>query len=135
MGRHTLFSVTVDDVNDTIRIAPRGGLDAASVPGFERVIKACEQELVSTILLDLRNVTSLDSTGLLALQQAWNRSLGDGHPLLLVEAPASVRKVLQVTGIGSVLDKRQPAVSAIGLFSRPWDPSDSPADPGDLRAH
>ena len=135
MGRNTLFSVTVDDVNDTIRIAPRGLLDAATVPRFERVIKACEQEPASAILLDLLHVTSLDSVGVHALRQAWNRSQSNGHRLLLVRAPTSVRKVLEVTGIGSVLDEHEATVSPIGLFTRPWEPSDSSADPGDLRAY
>jgi anti-anti-sigma factor len=135
VGRNTLFSVTVDDEADTIRISPRGVLDTTTVPGFERVVTACEQEPLSTILLDLRNVTSLDSTGLHALQRAWNRSLGNGHRLFVVSAPTSIRKVLELTGIGSALDEREATVSPIGLFTRPWDPSDSPADPGDLRAY
>ena len=135
MGRNTLFSVTVDEINSTIRIAPRGELDVATVPAFERVIKACEQEAASTLTLDLRNVTSLDTTGLHAIQQAWNRSLGSGHRLLLVEPSASVRRVLEVRGIGSFLGEREATVSTIPLSTRPWRPTDAPADPGDLRAY
>lgn len=135
MGRNTLFSVTVDDINRTIRIAPRGELDVTTVPAFERVIRACEQEPASTITLDLRNVTSLDSTGLHAIQQAWSRSLGNGHRLLLVEPSISVRRVLEIRGIGAVLAERQATVSNITLLTRPWKPTDAPADPGDLRAY
>jgi len=135
VGRNTLFSVTVDDINSTIRIAPRGELDVTTVPAFERVIRACEQEPASTITLDLRNVTSLDSTGLHAIQQAWRRSLGNGHRLLLVEPSISVRRVLEIRGIGAVLAERQATVSNITLLTRPWNPTDAPADPGDLRAY
>jgi len=135
VGRNTLFSVTVDDINSTIRIAPRGELDVATVPAFGRVIKACEQEPASTITLDLRNVTSLDSTGLHAIQQAWNRSLGNGHRLLLAEPSASVQRVLEIRGIGSVLGEREATVNAIPLSTRPWKPTDAPADPGDLSAY
>ena len=135
MGRNTLFSVTVDDINRTIRIAPRGELDVTTVPAFERVIRACEQEPASTITLDLRNVTSLDSTGLHAIQQAWSRSLGNGHRLLLIEPSISVRRVLEIRGIGAVLGDRQATVSNITLLTRPWTPTDAPADPGDLRAY
>ena len=42
MGRNALFSVTVDDVRNTIRIAPRGELDGAAVPRFDDVVRACE---------------------------------------------------------------------------------------------
>jgi anti-anti-sigma factor len=134
MGPNALFSVTVDIVNNTIRIAPRGDLDMSTVPGFEYVIRACEQEPASTIMLDLRNVTSLHSTGIRVLRDAWNRSVGNRHRLLFVEASTSVRKVFEVMGIGPVLDGHKATVSPINSFTRAWSLTDPPADPGDLRA-
>jgi anti-sigma B factor antagonist len=117
VGRNALFSVTVDDVNNTIRIAPRGELDMAAVPRFEEVVKACEQEPASTIELDLRDVTFMDSQGLRALLRARKRSLGNGHRLLFVDVSAPVRKVFRMTGMGSVLDEHGATVSPIDLFT------------------
>ena len=117
MGRNALFSVTVDDVNDTIRIAPLGELDMAAVPRFEEVVKACEQEPASTIVLDLGDVTFMDSTGLRALLRARKRSLGNGHRQLFVDVSAPVRKVFGTTGTGSVLDEHDATVTPIDLFT------------------
>ena len=115
MGRTALFSVTVDDGNDTIRIAPRGELDMAAVPRFDEVVRACEQEPAVTIVVDLRDVTFMDSTGLHALLQARNRSLGNGHRLLFVQASTPVRKVFEITGVGSVLDDHGGTVIPLDL--------------------
>ena len=117
MGRDTLFSVTVDDVNDTIRITPRADLDMATVPGFEQVIKACEQEPASTIVLDLRNVMSLDDRGLHALRQARNRSLGNGHRLLFVEASTSVGRALEITAESASSTTTKATVNPLDLFN------------------
>jgi anti-sigma B factor antagonist len=115
MGRTALFSVTVDDVNDTIRVAPRGELDMATVPRFDDVVRACEQEPASTIVVDLHDVTFLDSTGLAALLQARNRSLGNGHRLLFLQASTPVRKVFEISGMGSVLEEHEGTVIPMDL--------------------
>jgi len=115
MGRTALFSVTVDDVNNTIRVAPRGELDMAAVPRFDDVVRACEQEPASTIVVDLHDVTFLDSIGLNALLQARSRSLGSGHRLLFVQASSPVRKAFESTGMGSVLDEHTATVIPMDL--------------------
>src|SRR4029079_16540688 len=117
MGRNALFSVTVDDVRNTIRIAPRGELDGAAVTRVDDVVRACEQEPASTIMLDLRDVTFLDTTGLHALLQAGSLARGNGHRLLFVRVSAPVRKVFGVTGMESVLDEHEATVSPIDLFT------------------
>jgi anti-anti-sigma factor len=115
MGRTALFSVTVDDVDNTIRVAPRGELDMAAVPRFDDVVRACEQEPASTIVVDLHDVTFLDSIGLNALVQARSRSLGSRHRLLLVQASTPVRKAFEGTGMGSALDEHTATVIPMDL--------------------
>jgi hypothetical protein len=53
----------------------------------------------------------------------------------VIEPSISVRRVLESRGIGAVLGERQATVSNITLLTRPWTPTDAPADPGDLRAY
>jgi anti-anti-sigma factor len=134
MAGNASFNVAVDDDSSTIQIAPRGELDMATVPGFEEIIQACEQEPAPTIVIDLRDVSFMDSTGLRALLRARDRSLENGHRLLVVEASDPVRKVFEITGMRSVLDGEETPVSTNEPFTRPWTLIDAPAGPGDLRA-
>ena len=133
MGQNASFLVTVDDRNNVTRVALRGQLDMATVPEFTKVMTACEREPSSTIMVDLRNVTFMDSTGLHAFLQARDRARGNGHQLRFVGASSSVRRVFEVTGMESVLEEHE-AVSTIDRFTRPSRLIDSPANPGDLYA-
>ena len=133
MGANEPFLVSVHDRNGVTRIALQCELDMDTVSEFTVVMTACEQEQASTIMVDLRDVTFIDSSGLRAFLLARGRSLGNGHRLVFVGASASVRKVFEMTGMTSMLDDCE-AVSTIDRFTRPARLTDMPANPGDLYA-
>ena len=64
-----------------------------------------------TVLVDLTEVTFIDSSGLGALVQAHRTAEAQQTRLLLVTSPA-VRRVLQVTGLSEVLDSRDDMAAA-----------------------
>ena len=97
------FAVVVDPQRDVVRVQPRGELDLATTD----VLRDHVQDLVSTgfgrVLLDLRQVTFLDSTGLrLVLElERWSRL--DGWELGVVDGPLEVARVFDLTGMRPVV--------------------------------
>ena len=79
-----------------------GDLDASEVNGFERALLRLEQAHPPLLIVDLRDVTFIDSHGLSALLDAEARARGDGRRIMLTRPPDSVMKVFQIT----LLDQR-----------------------------
>jgi anti-sigma B factor antagonist len=81
----------------------RGELDLATLPVAERAVDRVE-ETTTTLVLDLRKLTFIDSSGLrliLTTAEAWQ---GDSRSLFVVKGPAQVERVLELTGAGARLN-------------------------------
>ena len=63
-----------------------------------------EREDPRHIVLDLRGLTFLDSTGLRSLITADARAREDGRRLTLVQGPAVVQRVFEITGLEGRLE-------------------------------
>ncbi len=57
----------------------------------------------SPVIVDLSDLTFLDSSGITALVMARNRMAEEGNELVLARPHPIVRRVLEVTGLGSWL--------------------------------
>jgi anti-anti-sigma factor len=80
--------------------APASSL-APSQPGsYLTTIAATQQEL---IVIDLRQLTFLDATGVAALVAADRHARGDGRSLAIVKGPPQVQRVLDICGLTEVL--------------------------------
>ena len=78
------------------RVQVGGELDIATAPQLERTLDASQAQLV---VVDLREVTFLDSSGLHAIINAAIRARQDGRRLVLVRVPSNVKRILTLTGI------------------------------------
>ena len=58
---------------------------------------------VTRLIVDLREVTFLDSTGLRTITSADARARKDGHELRIVRGSDQVQKLLHVTGMDKIL--------------------------------
>ena len=91
------FHVETDrDEAGTTTVTVRGDVDMASAPSFSRALD--EVADADHLVVDLREVTFIDSTGLGVLVRA-HRELGDRGPLLVRCNPGPVRRVLEVSGV------------------------------------
>ena len=82
-------------------IRPRGELDLAVSETFETELKNALQSEASAVLLDLREVTFIDSTGIRALLSAVGRSEANGRRLRVTRKTSpAVQRVFDVTGLG-----------------------------------
>jgi anti-sigma B factor antagonist len=90
----------------TAVVAVAGEIDVYTSPSLqERLVEVLKDE-TSSIVLDLSQVTFLDSTGLGVLITALKRCRSAGGDLVLVTAQANVLKVLEITGLNDVFQVR-----------------------------
>jgi anti-anti-sigma factor len=94
----------VESINGVARVALSGDLDMASAPILEAQLTLSEQDDVTTILLDLRDLSFLDSKGLLEFAHAKERADAEGRKLVLVGASASSRRLFDLTQTRFLLD-------------------------------
>jgi anti-sigma B factor antagonist len=87
-------------------IALEGDLEMANVAAIERELELAEAGDCRQIVLDLRGLTFLDSTGIQVLMGAHARSHASGRAIALVVDHGPVRRVLDVCGALSILPTR-----------------------------
>ena len=104
MGTGQELTIRIDARNGVTRIALSGELDMATVPTLGDRLTAVERDGARAILLDLRDLRFLDSTGLHALVRAHERSKTNGHRLLLVGVSPVTRRLCEITGTEFLLD-------------------------------
>jgi anti-anti-sigma factor len=94
----------VSEERDTAIVALEGEIDLASVPEAERLIAAAEAGSPGRLVIDLREVTFMDSSGLRVLLTANRRAGEAGRGFALVRGGDTVNRLLDVTGLSERLE-------------------------------
>lgn len=97
------FDLRVVHNGRSVRIAPCGELDIATTPELEQALADATADSVQEIVLDLRELTFMDSTGLRALAQANSRAEERGVTLSIIRGPRQIERVLEISGLGALL--------------------------------
>lgn len=94
--------MALDDASGFVTVG--GELDLATVDRFEAVVTRAEERAGDRLVLDLREVVFMDSSGLRAILEAYKRGLPVERRVTVVCPPGPARRVLEITGAGTVLD-------------------------------
>lgn len=100
----TALEVTVlgeDGITATLALA--GELDISSGPLFEQELRQLEKRSPSLLIVDLGELSFIDSTGLRLILEADARAREAGRRLALISGPEAVDRVFQVSGVGERL--------------------------------
>ncbi len=97
------FDLRVVRNGSSTHISPCGELDIATTPELEQALADAAASSAGEIVLDLRELTFMDSTGLRALAQANSRADESGVTLAIVRGPRQIERVLEISGLGSLL--------------------------------
>ena len=97
------FGIQVIRNPGATRIAPTGELDIATTPALEQAIADATGEPGAALVLDLRELTFMDSTGLRTLAQTNARAEDEGFTLSIVRGPRQIERVLEISGLGALL--------------------------------
>jgi len=98
------LEITTERREGQTRMALAGELDIASAPQFEEGLTELEGDSPEVLLLDLRGVEFIDSTGLRAVIAADERARSAGRRFVIVRGPAAVERVFSVTQLDQRLD-------------------------------
>ncbi len=85
-------------------IAPQGPIDLQTAEMLEGDVHALRRSGHREVVLDLRQVTFLDSYGLRVLLSLRNAAARDGFRLTLVPGPAPVQRLFELTATQTLFD-------------------------------
>src|SRR4051812_31053302 len=93
------FRCEVAPHRDEVLVRPVGELDLATVPMVDEQLAELSSSGFTRLVLDLRGVRFLDSTGLRMLLAWHGRSTNDGIAFSVIPGPPVVQRVLEITGV------------------------------------
>jgi anti-sigma B factor antagonist len=103
------FRLDVEPEPEPARVRPSGELDLATVDRVERALRELRDAGVRDVVLDLRGLTFMDSTGL-SLTLRWTVAAEqDGLSFSLIPGAAPIQRVFELAGIAGRLPFRPPA--------------------------
>ena len=100
LKRRASFRIAVTPDEDRVLVAPVGELDLSTAVPLEEEIKGLQDRGLD-IVLDLRGLTFLDSSGLRLLVNARGEALEAGTTFSLIDGASRVCRVLDITGLRS----------------------------------
>jgi anti-anti-sigma factor len=92
------LTVASSTAGQTATLALAGELDIATAPQLERKMSEVDREGVSVLVLDLRNLSFIDSTGLRVVLGIADAANEKGIRPVIVRGPAAVQRVFVLTG-------------------------------------
>jgi anti-anti-sigma factor len=98
-----LLTVRSEREGDVHTISLSGELDLATVDELERELERVEATDAASIVLDLSQLSFMDSTGVRLLVSAHARSRADSHRLTMLRGGRAVQRVLKLSGIDTLL--------------------------------
>jgi anti-sigma B factor antagonist len=98
------FSVGRQEEDERVVFVPRGELDLATAPEFEAAVVGA-LEAGQHVVVDLRQLQFMDSSGVRVLIAAHARAGADGERLTLIRpAPGgTVERILEIAGVQQAL--------------------------------
>ena len=99
------FELAVENGEGRVTFIPRGELDLATAPELEEQVLAALRDGEDEVVLDLRELTFMDSTGVRTIVAAHQVSEQSGRGLRVVRPPrdSAVSRVIEISGIDEAL--------------------------------
>lgn len=80
-----------------------GEFDMTNERRFDQVIREHPLDGITKVVVDLSDVTFIDSTGLRSILRYWKHVRGRGFEMAIVPGSPQVQRVLSTTGVDKVL--------------------------------
>jgi anti-sigma B factor antagonist len=106
MNSQPLFGTRVEGRDGVAVMAFSGELDVATAPILRENLARVEARGATTIMLDLREVTFIDSSGLKEFLEARSRAKDNGHRLLMSGASPAAQRLFELTGTQFLIDEQ-----------------------------
>jgi anti-sigma B factor antagonist len=100
----SLLDVQTETQGDAVSIVLSGELDISTAPRVEEELQRVEETGPAVIVLDLRELEFMDSTGLRVIVSADGRAREADRSLRLVRGPEAVQRIFRVTRLDERLE-------------------------------
>jgi anti-sigma B factor antagonist len=97
------FAVETRNAGRTVVLSLSGELDLVSGPRLEEALRVLDDPDTEVLVLDLRGLDFMDSTGLHILVKAQRKAEESGRRLALVRGREQVQRLLHLTGMTDLL--------------------------------
>jgi anti-anti-sigma factor len=97
------FSVEMRNGDQAVLIGVSGELDLASSPELDAELERATASDLELLVIDLRKLEFMDSTGLSVLVRAHQRATQNGKRFAIVKGPQQVQRLLSLTGVAERL--------------------------------
>jgi anti-sigma B factor antagonist len=108
------FCITVRRGQDRLILELQGELDMACAPQLDEALAGADLDGSDAVVLDLRGVCFLDSTGLKAIFRARKAVRESGRRFAVTEGSAQVQRLLSLTRLVDHLQMIDTPESALG---------------------
>ena len=133
MGTGQALNTRIDVRNGVTSLALSGELDMATVPILKDLLADMEQDGSEAIVLDLRDLQFIDSSGVHAFIDAHSRSQLNGHDFMIVGVSTAARRLFEITGTEFLLDAQ--ATVLLGRFTGDGSPTSDGNAEASTEAH
>ena len=99
-----LLNVDIESANGRARIALSGELDISSASRMEDELSSLQAQSPKLLVLDLRELEFMDSTGLRLIVRADEAARAGGTRFVIVRGPEPVQRVFQIVGLDTRLE-------------------------------
>ena len=86
-----------------VRVTLVGEVDLATAPELDRLLDELVESAHRRLLVDLRGVEFMDSSGLASLVRAVHAADANGRQLIVRSGPPQVQRLFELTGVGGRL--------------------------------
>jgi anti-sigma B factor antagonist len=107
-----LFSCEVGRNGSSAWVRPAGDLDIDTVHRVEAALAELREEGWANLVLDLRGLTFMDSTGLRLVIRWHTAARDEGFQFAIVPGPDVVQRVFRLTGMDAHLTVAEPPPAA-----------------------
>ncbi len=97
------FAIETHITGRAVRLALSGELDLVSTPTLEQAMDAVSWPDVELVIIDLREVEFMDSTGLHLLLRAQQQAHDAGRRFALIRGGDQVQRLFDLTGVAESL--------------------------------
>jgi len=98
------FRVEMRTEGQATVVAVTGELDLASSPELEQRLEQFYASDSDLLVIDLRGLEFMDSTGLSVIVSAQQKLIDAGRRLIIVRGPQQVQRLLDLTGVAERLE-------------------------------
>jgi len=106
-GPNGEFHCTVEPEGDSVRVVPFGELDLETAGEVEAQLRSLWRARFPEVVLELRNLTFMDSTALHLILRTDEQARHDGTAFVLVPGSPVVQRLFDLTGVRDRLTFRE----------------------------